>query len=161
MTSCEGAPGRVCCECCSPLDSSLLPWFSSRNIEPWKHVAFISQPSNGEKGTAMIYPVISHRRTCSFERSSHLCHHSSPCNNVRFSLSPLLLLERGDGIHETIEMIIIGVVQLLKVVKAPVQICRQIWRVIVAKRRSIWTELMLCIVRKTSDLLRPSISMYS
>jgi hypothetical protein len=56
--------------------------------------------------------------------SSHLGHHSAPCNNVRFNLPALLLLERGDGVHETIEMFIISVVELLKPVKAPVQIGR-------------------------------------
>jgi hypothetical protein len=54
---------------------------------------------------------------------THLGHHASPCNNIGVYLFACLLLMSSDGLEKAIEMVISGVIQLLKSFESLGEVC--------------------------------------
>lgn len=66
--------------------------------------------------------------------ATHLGHHASPSNDISFTPFCGLFFKGSNSIEQRIEMFIGRIIQLLKRIESEIQICRQVWRVIVRDR---------------------------
>ena len=90
------------------------------------------------------------------ERSSidrYLRHHSSPCDNICRKQSTRIRFIVGQSFEQTVQVVVCGVVQLLKSIEPLGQICPKCGGVIVSKRTIIKMETVLFIVGKVGYLL--------
>lgn len=80
--------------------------------------------------------IICHLLALKFEKAprtpADLCHHPSPGNDISIAFSPFLLLKVDDSLQQAVKMIIVRVIELLEGIKASIQVCRELGRVIIA-----------------------------
>jgi hypothetical protein len=69
--------------------------------------------------------------------AAHLGHHASPRNNLRVNLLPLLLLIGHDRLEQSVQMSVLGIIQLLKRLIALAEVSAQLRGVVILDGRII------------------------
>jgi hypothetical protein len=84
---------------------------------------------------------------------AHLGHHASPRHDICVDLLTRFLLMRSNGLEETVKVFGLGIIVLDERVEAFGEICAETWSVIVLEGGVVKSKFMLCIIRKTCELL--------
>lgn len=83
----------------------------------------------------MEQPISIHTRVLALQlytlRGPYLGHHPPPRNDISLTLLPRIAFIGSNRLQQSIQMLVSGIIQFLKGIKATVQICRELRRIVV------------------------------